>query len=104
MTRCGSLLVVDDNELNRDALSRRLANKGYAVAVAASGPEALAMIDERPFDLVLLDVEMPGVSGIEVLRQGRASRTQPHLPIITVTARSDGADIVQAVLLGADLC
>ena len=57
--RIGSLLVVDDNEDNRDALSRRLALKGYRVRVAAGGAEALAMVAAEPFDLVLLDVEMP---------------------------------------------
>jgi CheY-like chemotaxis protein len=55
-----SLLVVDDNEANRDALSRRLRQRGYAVCMAEGGEAALAAIEQSPFDLVLLDVEMPG--------------------------------------------
>jgi CheY-like chemotaxis protein len=64
----GSLLVVDDNEMNRDMLSRRLERRGYAVAVAADGHQALEMIGARPFDAVLLDIMMPGISGLEVLK------------------------------------
>ena len=82
MTRQGSLLVVDDNDDNRDALSRRLRQKGYLVSVAADGAGALAQIDREPYDLVLLDVEMPGMSGLEVLSQ--VSR-----PAFTDAASSD---------------
>ena len=57
-----SLLVVDDNELNRDMLSRRLGSRGFKVAVAEDGASALAMIEKQDFDLVLLDVMMPGLS------------------------------------------
>jgi signal transduction histidine kinase len=72
------LLVVDDNELNRDMLSRRLGSRGYAVELAEDGERALARLEEQTFDLVLLDVMMPGLSGIDVLRrvrQGGRSRT-----------------------------
>lgn len=102
MTRIGSLLVIDDNEANRDALSRRLSLKGYQVAVAADGHEALALAANHPYDLVLLDVEMPGLSGFDVLRELRASRSRTELPVIMVTARSEGADIVEAFRLGAN--
>jgi diguanylate cyclase (GGDEF)-like protein/PAS domain S-box-containing protein len=102
MTRQGSLLVVDDNEDNRDALSRRLGLKGYLVSVAADGAEALEQVDRQRFDLVLLDVEMPGMSGLEVLGRLRVQRSQTQLPVIMVTARSEGADIVEAFGLGAN--
>jgi adenylate cyclase len=65
------LLVVDDNELNRDMLSRRLGSRGYAVELAEDGERALARLSDQPFDLVLLDVMMPGLSGIDVLRRVR---------------------------------
>src|SRR3954470_3202624 len=58
-----TVLVVDDNAANRDALSRRLERRGYAVATAEDGPGALHLLAQRPFDLVLLDVMMPGMSG-----------------------------------------
>jgi diguanylate cyclase (GGDEF)-like protein/PAS domain S-box-containing protein len=102
MTRQGSLLVVDDNEDNRDALSRRLQQKGYLVAVAADGAGALAQIDRESYDLVLLDVEMPGMSGLEVLSRLRVQRSHTQLPVIMVTARSEGTDIVEAFGLGAN--
>jgi diguanylate cyclase (GGDEF)-like protein/PAS domain S-box-containing protein len=102
VTRHGSLLLVDDNELNRDALSRRLRQRGYDVTVAAGGREALDLADASAFDLVLLDVEMPGLSGLEVLATLRRSRSQTSLPVIMVTARAEGADIVEAFRLGAN--
>jgi diguanylate cyclase (GGDEF)-like protein/PAS domain S-box-containing protein len=100
--RTGTLLVVDDNEANRDALSRRLALKGYQVRVASGGAEALRLVAAEPFDLVLLDVEMPSVSGFDVLATLRATWSRTELPVIMVTARADGADIVEAFRLGAN--
>jgi diguanylate cyclase (GGDEF)-like protein/PAS domain S-box-containing protein len=102
VTQRGSLLLVDDNELNRDALSRRLRQRGYEVTVAADGRQALDLADASAFDLVLLDVEMPGISGLEVLATLRHSRSQTSLPVIMVTARAEGADIVEAFRLGAN--
>ena len=102
MTPPPSLLIVDDSEPNRDALSRRLAHKGYTVATAADGPEALVLVATQPYDLVLLDVEMPGMSGLEVLSELRATRSPADLPVIMVTARTQGADIVEAFRLGAN--
>jgi diguanylate cyclase (GGDEF)-like protein/PAS domain S-box-containing protein len=102
VTRRGSLLLVDDNELNLDVLSRRLRQREYDVVVAASGHEALALADTAAFDLVLLDVEMPGLSGLEVLSTLRRNRSQTSLPVIMVTARAEGADIVEAFRLGAN--
>ncbi len=102
MSRRDSLLVVDDNEPNRDALSRRLRQRGFDVVVAADGAEALALVATAAFDLVLLDVEMPGLSGLDVLTQLRATHSQTQLPVIMVTARTQGADIVEAFSLGAN--
>jgi diguanylate cyclase (GGDEF)-like protein/PAS domain S-box-containing protein len=102
VTRPGSLLVVDDHEPNRDVLSRLLRQRGYAVSVAADGAEALTLLDQQPFDLVLLDVEMPRMSGLEVLGQIRLRHSRTSLPVIMVTARSAGEDIVEAFRLGAN--
>ncbi len=102
MTRHASLLVVDDNEANRDVLSRCLMARGYTVSMAASGAEALTMIEQSSFDLVLLDVEMPVMSGLEVLAQLREQHSPEQLPVIMVTARSTGADVVEALRLGAN--
>jgi diguanylate cyclase (GGDEF)-like protein/PAS domain S-box-containing protein len=102
MTPRYSLLVVDDLELNRDALSRRLAQRGYDVTTAATGKDAIALAAERAFDLVLLDIEMPEMSGLEVLSHLRERHSQTDLPVIMVTARTQGTDIVEAFRLGAN--
>jgi adenylate cyclase len=98
----GSLLVVDDNEVNRDAFSRRLVQRGYRVAVAADGRQALQMLMSQPFDLVLLDIMMPGMSGFEVLTILRERHSTAELPVIMATARDQSRDIVEALTLGAN--
>lgn len=98
----GSLLVVDDNDANRDMLSRRLARRGYAVAVAATATEAMTLIASSSFDLVLLDVMMPGIDGLTMLQEVRQTRSATDLPIIMATARDRSEDIVRALALGAN--
>ena len=102
MNRRGSLLVVDDTEFNRDALSRRLIQKGFLVDTAADGPSALERASTGQYDLVLLDVGLPGLSGLEVLSRLRKTRSQTDLPVIMVTGRAGSADIVEALGLGAN--
>jgi predicted signal transduction protein with EAL and GGDEF domain len=96
------LLLVDDEEMNRDMLSRRLARHGYDVVTAASGPETLAAIEREEFALLLVDVMMPDMSGLEVLHRIRASYTADQLPIIMVTARAQSENIVEALDMGAN--
>src|SRR5690349_5133495 len=98
----GSLLVVEDDDLIREMLARRLRGKGYEVTVAPSGERALDLIRERPFDLVMLDVVMPGLSGLEVLSALRQAHPATDLPVIMATARNRGADVVEALRLGAN--
>ena len=100
--REGHLLLVDDNEHNRDVLSRRLRLKGHEVTVASDGTGALARAGENSFDLVLLDWEMPDMSGLDVLARLRSTRSRTELPVIMVTARFEGPDIVEAFRLGAN--
>jgi sigma-B regulation protein RsbU (phosphoserine phosphatase) len=98
----GTLLVVDDDELNRDMLSRRLTKEGYRVLVAKNGTIALAVVAESAVDLVILDVMMPGLSGLEVLEILRKSHTTTELPVIMATAKDESRDIVEALELGAN--
>jgi DNA-binding response OmpR family regulator len=98
----GSLLIVDDEEAVRDVLSRRLARKGYRVATCPDGHRALDMIREGQFDLVLLDVMMPGIDGFQLLEALRATHHAAELPVITVTAKHESEDIVRALELGAN--
>jgi formate hydrogenlyase transcriptional activator len=98
----GAVLVVDDNEETRDMLSRRLAREGYAnVATAADGRQALDLLKSRRFDLVLLDVLMPGLDGFAVCEHLRAQESTRELPIIFLTALDDTFDKVRAFSAGA---
>ena len=101
-SRAASLLVVDDSELGRDMLSGFLLQSGFIVTTVSSGHEALALLVGGRFDLVLLDIEMPEMSGLEVLTEIRATRAGTELPVIMVTARRQSSDIVAALERGAN--
>jgi diguanylate cyclase (GGDEF)-like protein/PAS domain S-box-containing protein len=96
------LLIVDDNEMNRDMLARRLARKGYEIAMAESAHGLLERIKQDGTDLVLLDIEMPEVSGLDALKTLREAYSAIELPVIMVTAKSQSDDIVKALDLGAN--
>ena len=96
------ILVVDDNEDNREILTQRLLQKEFEVQAEASGSEALAAINTAPFDLVLLDISMPGMDGFEVLSAIRQAHTAAELPVIMATAKNDSARMVRALELGAN--
>src|SRR5207245_2529608 len=98
----GTLLVVDDNELNRDMLSRRLRSRGYEVVTAEDGQNALDLVKSRRFDLILLDIMMPVLSGLDVLKVIRATYSVAELPIIMATAKDQGTDVVEALRMGAN--
>jgi len=98
----GRLLVVDDNEMNRDMLSRRLLRKGYQVETADGGAAALEAVAGGSFDLILLDIMMPDIDGMEVLARLRETHSQTDLPIIMATAKDESSDIVAALKLGAN--
>jgi PAS domain S-box-containing protein len=102
MTGKQTILLVDDDELNRDMLGRRLIRAGFDVIFAESGEAALDAVASNPIDLVLLDVMMPGMSGLEVLDRMRSQRSTSRLPIILVTAKAQSEDVVQGLEAGAD--
>jgi phosphoserine phosphatase RsbU/P len=97
-----TLLIVDDEESNRDGLARRLRRHDYEVSVAKSGREAIELLGGRGFDLVLLDIMMPGMNGMEVLKFLRRVDSLIDLPIIMVTAKGESEDMVEALELGAN--
>jgi diguanylate cyclase (GGDEF)-like protein/PAS domain S-box-containing protein len=97
-----SLLIVDDNEMNRDLLSRRLERNGYAVSAVENGHETLGWVGQYDVDLVLLDIEMPGTSGLDVLKTLRQTYSPNQLPVIMVTAKIQSRDVVEALNLGAN--
>ena len=96
------ILVVDDNETNRDIIVTRLERHGYETFQAADGEEALAAVKQHCPDLVLLDVMMPQLDGIETCRRLKCDATFSFLPIILVTAKIDSKDIVAGLDAGAD--
>jgi serine/threonine protein kinase len=96
------ILVVDDNEMNTDLLKRRLERRGFLVVVAHTGKEALLILDEQPIDMVLLDVMMPEMNGVEVLQAIRVTRSPTTLPVIMATAKADNVDIIEALDKGAN--
>jgi adenylate cyclase len=98
----GSLLVVDDEPSNGDLLARMLVHAGYEVAVARSGRLALNMMDAQDFDLVLLDVIMPEMDGIQTLQAIRRSHPVAVLPVIMTTALSGSHEMVEALGCGAN--
>jgi adenylate cyclase len=97
----GRLLVVDDNETNRDLISRQLARYGYTVATARDGKEALERLDRQEFDLVLLDVIMPVLDGVETLRQIQASERHRETPVIMLSSLGETDSAVRCIEMGA---
>lgn len=96
------VLAVDDNATIRRAIAMRLGAKGYNVVTAPDGKEALEAISKQEFDLVLLDLQMPGMRGDEVLRQLRHRYSETQLPVIMLAASDDKHDITTALDLGAN--
>jgi CheY-like chemotaxis protein len=98
----GRLLIVDDNEINRDVLARRLGRQGYTTAAAENGRQALEMVQTQKFDLLLLDIMMPELNGYEVLRHLKADSHLRDIPVIMISALDDMASIVRCIKLGAE--
>jgi diguanylate cyclase (GGDEF)-like protein len=96
------LLIVDDISDNRTILTRRFQRRGFDVVEAECGLTAIELIDKESFDLVLLDVMMPGMDGIETLKRIRSRNSASELPVIMVTAKSESTNIVDALELGAN--
>ncbi len=93
------VLVVDDEEKVRRYLSRLLSKRGYAVETAVDGPAALAMLQEQDVDLIILDVLMPGPSGLEILP--RIKEMRPHSEVIMLTGNASVDDGVEGIRRGA---
>lgn len=96
------ILLVEDNELNRDMLSRRLTRRGYTVIVAEDGEQALDMArSERP-DLVLMDMSLPGIDGWEATRRLRADPDIASIRVIALTAHAMAGDRERALEAGCN--
>src|SRR3712207_2936009 len=96
------LLIADDIADNRTILARRLVRRGFDVVEASGGLAALEPVEKETFDLVLLDIMMPDLDGIEVLKTLRKGHSPSSLPVIMVTANGQSVDTVNALTLGAN--
>jgi two-component system cell cycle response regulator DivK len=102
MTTMARILLVEDNEMNRDMLSRRLQRRGYEVTLAVDGREGVSKAQEGGYDLVLMDMSLPEVDGWEATRQLRADPATQTLPIIALTAHAMAGDRDKALEAGCD--
>jgi len=96
------VLIVEDNELNRDMLSRRLMRRGFATVLAVDGVEALTLAQSKQPDVILMDLSLPGMSGIDATRLLRANTLTSKIPIIALTAHASGSDRDDALQAGCD--
>lgn len=96
------ILIVEDNEMNRDMLSRRLERRGFTVVMAVDGGEGVAMARSEMPDLVLMDMSLPVMNGWEATQAIRADATIAHLPVIALTAHSMPGDREKAMEAGCD--
>ncbi len=97
-----SMLVVDDNEMNRDLLSRHLERQGYMVTVAENGRQALKIMKTHTFDLILLDIIMPEMNGYQVLQQLKSQDTWRDIPVIMISALDEMDSVIRCIEMGAD--
>jgi CheY-like chemotaxis protein len=96
------ILLIEDNEMNRDMLSRRLVKRGYEVAIAVDGEQGLAMVHSEAPALVLMDMSLPGIDGWEVTRQLKAAPETRGIPVIGLTAHAMAGDRDKALAAGCD--
>ena len=97
-----TLLIVEDNDLNRDMLSRRLARRGHSIVLACDGPEGLTKAYTAAPDLILMDMSLPVMDGWEATRRLKADETTKTIPVIALTAHAMESDRDQAMQAGCD--
>lgn len=96
------ILIVEDNEMNRDMLSRRLTRHGYEIVMAVDGNEGVAMAASAAPDLILMDMSLPGIDGWEATRMIRSNEQTRSIPIIALTAHAMDGDRERALAAGCD--
>jgi len=96
------ILLIEDNELNRDMLSRRLQKRGYEVVTAIDGETGITMAQAEAPALILMDVSLPGIDGLEATRRLKAAPQTRHIPIVALTAHTMASDRDKALAVGCD--
>ncbi len=97
-----SILVIDDNDINRDLLSRYLEQQDHSVMVAENGYEALKMVKTNTFDLILLDIIMPKINGLQVLQKIKSNDTWRDIPVIMISSLGEMDSVIRCIEMGAD--
>lgn len=97
-----TILIVEDNEMNRDMLSRRLQRKGYTIVVAVDGETSIRVARESAPDLILMDMSLPAIDGWEATRRLKADDVLKHIPVIALTAHAMANDHDKALQAGCD--
>ena len=97
-----TILVVEDNELNREVLTRRLIRKGFDILQAANGIEGIRLARELHPDLILMDMSLPGIDGWQATRILKADPATLHMPVIALTAHAMAGDLEKAMQAGCD--
>lgn len=98
----GRILVLDDEESNRDILSRQLTRQGHTVFTSHNGTEALDILQQEEIDLILLDLMLPGMSGFEFLEKIKAIKSYQNIPVIIISMYNDVENVIHSIQLGAD--
>jgi len=98
----GKILVVDDNEMNRDMLSRHLKRQGHSVNEAESGAEALQIIQREDYDIIILDLMMPGMNGYQVLERIKQDQKLSRIPVIMISALDEMESLIRCIEMGAE--
>ena len=101
-TSLGHILIVDDNDLNRELLCRRLKQQGYTFDIAKNGKTAMTQLANQSFDVVLLDIMMPEMNGYEVLEALKADARLKHIPVIMISAVDEVESVVRCIEMGAE--
>ncbi len=96
------ILLVEDNEMNRDMLSRRLLRRGYSVVMAEDGRQGIALAEKETPDVILMDMSLPVIDGWDAARQLKASAATQGIPIIALTAHAMSGDREKAIEAGCD--
>ncbi|MDR2416948.1 MAG: response regulator [Holosporales bacterium] len=96
------ILLVEDNEMNRDMLSRRLERKGFEVVIAVDGQEGLDLAASSLPDLILMDIDLPIIDGLEAIRRLKADDKTKHIPIIALTAHALAEDRAKSLEAGSN--
>lgn len=96
------ILIVEDNEMNRDMLTRRLQRNGFDIAVAINGEQAIAIIDNYEPDIILMDMSLPVMDGWEATRYLKENANTQHIPVIGLSAHARDVDIIKGMAAGCD--